>query len=222
MRPRTARSGVVLACSFLLSTATFGTAWGQRTRVVSVTSPAEQIDLNSTEPLTPLSPFQQGTEVRRQRVGSFTVLEETYRLPAGQPRPIHGRSESTTIHLSFDTPDRRVNLALTDDGSKLSASAQSPGCSVNVNYLQYARSDEEWRLFEAMLNSLDILAERCEKGLEAVGEYRRLLDTVKPGFPAAVRVMKDKVSKAFGGRMERCEAPEPSELPVIEFHPGPC
>ena len=212
MRPRTGfRAGGVLAFSVLLATGTSGAALGQR--IVSVTSPAEQIDLADTASVTPLMTSMKGVEVTRQRVGPFTVLEERYREPGAQPLLMHGRSVLPRIHLSLDTPDRRVSFALTDDGSILSASVQSPGCSVYVNYLQYARSDEEWRLYDAMVTGLEVLAERCEKGLEAAGEYRRLLESVRPGFPAAVRAMKARVYDAFEGRMERCKAPEPGVFP---------
>jgi hypothetical protein len=172
---------------------------------------------SSNEPVTPPA---HGIEIRRQAVGPFVVIEES--VPWSQPRMYHAPNPRNWIQLSFDTSDQRVNVTLTDDGGRLSATAQAPECTVVVNYLQYAprgayalRGDE-MRLHAAMDTSLAVLGRLCGGSREAVDQYRRRFEQSSTDFSAAIRAMKGRVATVFGPRVERCLPPEPSAF--VDHH----
>jgi hypothetical protein len=169
---------------------------------------------SSTEPVTPP---KHGIEIRRQAVGPFVVIEESVPMRWTWPRMLHVRNPENWIQLSFDTSDRRVNVTLTDDGGRLSVTAQSPDCTVGVDYLQYAPRGDERRLYAAMDTSLAVLVRLCGKRTTAADEYRRRFEQSRPGFPAALRVMKARVATVFGPRTARCLPPEPSDFG--DMHP---
>lgn len=170
----------------------------------------ERIVRDLGEEVTPLS---DGTRVRREPVGPFTIMREEYTLPDSVPRDLHSPTRWTKVHLSFDTPDRRVNVTLTDNGSGLWATAQSPGCWATASYLQYALDEDEEHLFDAMFAALRTLMEPCAAGMEDPAGYLRLLERAEINFPAAVRLMKARAFDAFGARTARCTPPEPMHIP---------
>ncbi|HEU0016513.1 MAG TPA: alpha/beta hydrolase-fold protein [Longimicrobium sp.] len=170
---------------------------------VAVTSPPAQIAAMPHEPLTPL---ERGTQVTREPAGPFTLIREEYRSDVFV---MHARNEWTRLHLSFDSPDRRVNVALTDDNLVLSASARSRGCTVLVRYLQYGYDDDERHLFGAMLASLRQLVEHCGGSMDDPARYARILEAAEADFPRAVRAMKARVAELFRGGLARCNPPEP-------------
>jgi predicted alpha/beta superfamily hydrolase len=165
--------------------------------IVAVTSPHAQIDPDDTTGVTPL---ERGTGVTREPAGAFVVMREENRGPAAA---LHVPDWSTRIHLSFHTPDGRVNVALTDDGAMLSASAASPGCSVLVRGLQYGYDGDERHLFGDMRTAFRELVRHCGGSLRDPAGYEGMLDAAEAGFPEAMRVMKARVSHAFGTSLER-------------------
>ena len=171
----------------------------------------------TAQPLTaePVTPPRNGIEIRRQAVGPFVVIEES--APMGRRPIMHMRNPENWMQLSFDTSDRRVNVTLTDDGGRLSATAQSADCTVVVNYLQYAPRGDERHLYAAMDTSLAVLVRLCGKRTTAADEYRRRFEQSRPGFPAALRLMKARVATVFGPRTARCLPPEPSDFG--DMHP---
>lgn len=178
-------------------------------RITSVTSPPEQINRDDTTRVTPL---REGVEAARQTAGAFTVIREEYT----NPRPaMHVANAWTKIHLSFHTPDRRVNVALTDNGSGLSIHAASPGCSVRVGYLQYGYDGDEGHLFGAMQTALRVLVEQCGSSMTDPAAYQRQLQAAEADFPDAVRVMRAWVTEKFGARTERCNPPDPDDMPWL-------
>lgn len=188
--------------------------------VMAIIAPPEQIVRYLGEEVTPLD---DGTRVRAEPAGPFTVMREEYTLPDGMPQGLRTPTRWTKVHLSFDTPDRRVNVTLTDDGKDLWATAQSPGCTARAFYLQYGVDEDERYLFAAMFAALRALVEPCAAGMADPAGYLRLLKTAETGFPAAVRMMKARVFEAFGARMERCTPPEQTHMiPHHGFDPcGP-
>jgi hypothetical protein len=163
---------------------------------------------DTTAAAEPARRISDGKEVFREPVNDFVVLEERSDLAA-----IHVRSK--WVHLSFDTPDRLVNVTLTDDGAQLSASVYASDCFSTVRPLQYERTEDESALYGLMVD----LVASCKAQIAGADEYLELLQRAKPGFPAAMRVMKARVSQTFSGRMERCTLPDPDE----ELHPHhPC
>jgi hypothetical protein len=182
--------------------------------ITSITSPPEQIAAMTAERVTPL---EHGTEVTREPAGAFVLLREEYR---SEHRAAHVADRWTKIHLSFDAPDRRVNVSLTDDGASLSANAHSPGCSVWVNYLPYGYGGDERHLFDAMRTSLRVLVDRCGSSMADPDQYGRLLEAAEADFPGAMQAMKAGVAAAFGPRTERCNPPDPDAMPGL--HRGPC
>jgi hypothetical protein len=180
--------------------------------IMSVTSPPERIDRNDTSNVTPL---QGGSEANREQVGAFTLIREEYT----NPRPgLHTMRGWKKIHLSFHTPDRRVNVALTDNGRGLSASASSPGCSVRVRYLQYGYDGNESHLFDALGAGLRVLLEKCGSSMEDPAAYQRQLQAAEADFPDAVRAMRARAAELFGAHTERCNPPEPSVVPRSSLH----
>ncbi|HEU4884520.1 MAG TPA: hypothetical protein VFT45_19855, partial [Longimicrobium sp.] len=161
---------------------------------------------------TGITPLREGVEAAREPAGAFTVIREEYTNP--QPS-MHSLDRWTKIHLSFYTPDRRVNVALTDNGSGLKASAHSPGCSVEMRYLQYGYDGDERHLFDAMRTALRVLVEQCGSSMEAPAAYQRQLEAAEADFPAAVRAMKAWVTEKFGARTERCIPHDPDEMPWL-------
>ncbi|HYR10888.1 MAG TPA: alpha/beta hydrolase-fold protein [Longimicrobium sp.] len=185
--------------------------------IMSVTSPPERIDRNDTTNVTPL---RGGSAVSREPVGAFTLIREEYTNPRPAPHTTRGWKK---IHLSFHTPDRRVNVALTDNGAGLSASASSPGCWVGVRYLQYGYDGDESHLFRALREGLGVLLEKCGSSMEDPAAYQRQLQAAEADFPDAVRAMRARVTELFGARTERCNPPEPSVVPRAGLHnPNPC
>lgn len=186
--------------------------------ITSVTSPPEQIVRNLTEEVTPLT---RGTQVTREPARSFTLMREEYRLPDSLVGSLYVPDRWTKIHLSFDTPDRRVNVTLTDNGSGLWVGAQSPGCSVRVSYLQYGFDGDERHLFDAMLTGFRALVEHCAVGMEDPARYGRLLEAAEGDFPEALRLMKARVAATFG-MPDRC-TPEDPMWAITSLHPTyPC
>jgi predicted alpha/beta superfamily hydrolase len=185
--------------------------------VMSVTSPPEQIDPNDTTGVTPL---RGGSVVSREQVGPFTLIREEYT----NPRPgLHATRGWKKIHLSYQTPDRRVNVTLTDNGAGLSASASSPGCWVGMKYLQYGYDGDDSHLFDALRTGLGALLEKCGSSMEDPAAYQRQLQATETDFPGAVRAMRAAVTELFGARTERCNPPEPSLAPRVGLHvPNPC
>jgi predicted alpha/beta superfamily hydrolase len=184
----------------------------------SVTSPPEQIDRNDTTTVTPL---RGGIVVNQEPAGAFTVLREEYTNPRPGMHTVDGWKK---IHLSFHTPDRRVNVALTDNGAGLSASAASPGCWVGVKYLQYGYDGDESHLFDAMLSGLRVLVERCGSSMEDPVAYQRQLEAAESDFPDAVRAMRARVGELFGARTERCNPHDPDIMPWLTtmHYSDPC
>lgn len=186
--------------------------------ITSVTSPPEQIDPADTSGVTPL---RGGTVAAREPAGAFTLLREEYTNP--QPS-MHSLPRWTKIHLSFHTSDRRVNVALTDNGAGLSAHASSPGCSVRVGYLQYGYDGAERHLFDAMRTGLRVLVERCGRSMANPAAYQRELEAAEADFPDAMQAMKARVAQAFRGRTERCNPPDPDGMPWLTtmHYSDPC
>jgi predicted alpha/beta superfamily hydrolase len=186
--------------------------------VKSFTSPPEQIDPADTTGVTPL---RQGIVVGREPVGAFTVLREEYT----NPRPgMHSVRGWRKIHLSYHTPDRRVNVALTDNGRGLSASASSSGCLVKVSHLQYGYDGDDSHLFDALRTGLRVLVERCGSSMADPAAYQRQLEAAETDFQDAVRVMRTRVAELFGARTERCNPPEPGTMPwmTTTHYSDPC
>ena len=180
--------------------------------IISITSPPEQINRNDTTDVTPL---RGGSVVSREPLGVFTLIREEYINP--QPA-LHAPRGWRKIHLSFQTPDRRVNVALTDNGAGLSASAASPGCWVGMRYLQYGYDGDESHLFDALRTGLGVLLEKCGSSMEDPASYQSQLQAAEAAFPDAVRAMRARVTELFGARTERCNPPEPSLAPRMSLH----
>lgn len=160
----------------------------------------------------PVRRIPHGTEIFRQPIHSFVVVEEESEIPA-----FH--APSRWVHLTFDAPDRRVNVTLTDDGARLYASATSAPCAASVQPLQYQRTRDERRLYADMASVLENMVNTCGRRMEDADQYLRLFERVKPEFPEAIRAMKARVEQAFGREMERCRLPKPGR----EFDPNhPC
>lgn len=179
----------------------------------SITSRSERIPPPPPEPVTPL---QRGTEVTREPAGAFALLREEYRA---ERRGTHSRDRWTKFHLTFDSPDGRVNVTLTDGLGMLSASARSPGCTVLVNYLQYGYDGDDRHLFGAMLTGLRTLVERCGSSMADPDQYRRQLEAAEADFPDAMRQMRALVTGTFSPHLERCPPPEQTGVPPSPFEP---
>lgn len=149
--------------------------------------------------LEPVTRLSYGPEIFRDTINSFVVIEERSKVEAAH-------APSRWIHLSFDTPDRHVNVTLTDDGANLSATATTSACSSAVRPLQYEGSEDESDLYA----DLEFVLKSCVGRLEGADPYPRLLKAAKPGFPEAVRIMEQRAVQAFGGT-SRCRLREPHE-----------
>jgi|GEM_PF-89392 len=186
--------------------------------IITAISARERTDRTDTAGMTPLS---HGTLASSEPVGVFTLMREEYT----NPRPAtHTVSGWVKIHLSFHTRDRRVNLALTDNGRGLSLQATSPGCFVRVGFLQYAYDGGDRNLLGAMRTGLRVLVEKCGTGMDEAARYQSELEAAEADFPAAMQAMQTRVSAAFGARMERCGPRDPDEPPMVHLHPqtNPC
>jgi predicted alpha/beta superfamily hydrolase len=156
----------------------------------------------------PVSPLEPGTDLAaREPAGAFVILREEYRNPSAG---IHMPSRWTRIHLSWDAPDGRVNVALGDDGAGLVVRASALGCHVFVNYLQYGYDGGERHLFGAMRTALRTLVDGCSRGMDDPGRYERLLTDAEADFDTAMQRMKAHVAERFGPRTERCNPPDPN------------
>lgn len=157
------------------------------------------------EPVTPL--FEIGhdnKDVAREQIGSFVVAVEKNRVWL-----MH--MPNKWVHLSFHTPDRRVNIVLTDNGAQLYTGAQSSDCFAGVRPFQYEGSEDESDLYAGMVFTLEHLLEDCGQLMEDADRYRSLLKRAEQDFPAAIRMMKARVREVFSGRMERCTVSEMEE-----------
>jgi predicted alpha/beta superfamily hydrolase len=164
-----------------------------------------------------IAPLREGTLAHSEPVGVFTLLREEYTYPPAV-------SGWVKIRLSFRTRDRRVSLALTDNGRGLALAATSPGCLVRVSFLQYAFDGVDRQLFAAMQTGLRVLVERCGSRMDDPARYQRELEAAEADFPAAIRTMRARVSAAFGAHTERCGPPGPDEPPMAGNHheTNPC
>lgn len=158
----------------------------------------------------PVSPLQPGTEVAaREPAGAFVVLREEYRA---EQRSVHAPDRWTRIHLSWDAPDGRVNVALRDNGAGLVVHASAAGCDVFVNYLQYGYDGDERHLLGAMRAALRRLADDCPRAMDDPRRYERLFAAAEADFPAAMQLMRARVVEHFGPRTERCNPPDPNQF----------
>ncbi|HST57778.1 MAG TPA: alpha/beta hydrolase-fold protein [Longimicrobium sp.] len=180
--------------------------FANRLHVNSITSPPEQIVRTDTSRL---SPLLRDTDVTREQVGAFEVMREASRtLPSA-----YGSGMMARIHLSYRTPDRRVSVALTDDGARLVATARSPGCAVFVNFLQYGVEGDDRHLFAAMREGLKVLVERCGSSMDDPAGYLAQLAAQEADFPRAMAAMKAALVPEFGVRTERCNPPGTDWMP---------
>lgn len=165
----------------------------------------------------PMTPLDRGTEVTRQPVGPFVLMAER---DEGPLLLCVISSRVLRIHLSFDSPDGLVNVALTDDGSILSATAESPGCHARVQFLQYGEGGDDRHLHAAMRLGLAHLASACGKRLDNPERYQQLLAGTEADFPQAIRAMRDSVAVMFSGRTKRCKALAKDDR--HDWPPPPC
>jgi hypothetical protein len=173
--------------------------------IVGVTSPPDDLARAAATGETQ-SPLGRRTVVSREPMGDFVLIVEhdtTPRLPFGW-------KPETLVHLFIETPDRRTNLSLVDDGGSLSVEGHSPGCSVGVRYLQHRPRDETY-LLNAMRTGLGFLVTECAAGMANPDDVRRLLGDARPWYPTAYRAWEDRVRQAFGRRIERSRRPDPNE-----------
>ncbi|HYW13619.1 MAG TPA: alpha/beta hydrolase-fold protein [Longimicrobium sp.] len=183
-----------------------------RLHVNSITSPPGQ---NVRTDTSDVSPLQRGSSVSMgEAAGAFQVMREASRASRGG----HGYGWATRIHLSYRTPDRRVNVVLTDDGNLLEVSARSPGCAVCVNFLQYGVEGDDRHLFSTMREGLRVLVERCGSSMDDPAGYSAQLAAQEADFPRAMAAMKAAVFREFGQRSERCNPPGPDPL-IPGVHP---
>lgn len=140
-----------------------------------------------------------GGDLTREAAGSFVIVQE--RLPREQ---WHMHMATQWVHLSFDMPDQRVNVSITDNGARLIAAARSSECSSIVHPLQYPGSEDESVLFADLAGVLDRLVERCRSLGQGTGVYQSHLQRARADFPAAIRMMKARAVEMFGRRLERC------------------
>jgi predicted alpha/beta superfamily hydrolase len=176
-----------------------------RFSINSITSPPQQIVRTDTSRVTPV---ERGTDVTREPAGAFEIIRESR-----EPPRTHGISWANRIHLSYHTPDRRLNVALTDDGTRLIASAHSPGCAVFVNYLQYGVDGDDRHLFTAMRAGLRRLVERCGSSMDDPAGLEARFAAEEAGFPQAMAAMKAAVLETIGRHTERCNPPDPNAMP---------
>ena len=140
-----------------------------------------------------------GGDLTRETVGSFVIVQE--RLPRERWQ-MHMATQ--WLHLSFDMPDQRVNVSITDNGARLMARVRSSECSALVHPLQYPAGEDENVLFADLTSTLQRLVERCRSLDEGAGGYQGHLQRARADFPAAIRVMKARAVEMFGRRLERC------------------
>ena len=189
-------------CALLIVLITAGCGTPAAERSITTSSSSQAVVPQATVPVTRLS---WGVEVTREPIGPFVVVVEKPPFP-------QSHMPSAWVQLSFDTPDRGVNVSLTDDGSRLFTMAQSSECGSSVHPLQYGREDGR-DLHADMVTALGILVEACGEKLDGGAGYQDLLRRAEPAFPAAFRLMRVRVVEQFGRGTERCRPREGNAVP---------